>query len=116
MCESKIASRGWRQHGSWPLALLALLVFATGAGAEPGGQSLNMPAGAGEPSPSSQVATVAGNGPVAASMAASAPAPETAVPRAACLKEGEACNPLNDLCCPGYYCPGGLARTCGPKP
>jgi len=29
-----------------------------------------------------------------------------------CLKEGEACNPLNDLCCPGYYCPGGLARTC----
>jgi hypothetical protein len=31
---------------------------------------------------------------------------------ASCLGEGTACNPLNDHCCPGYYCFGGLVPTC----
>jgi hypothetical protein len=30
-----------------------------------------------------------------------------------CLKEWEVCNPLNDQCCVGYYCLGGLASICG---
>jgi len=33
-----------------------------------------------------------------------------------CLKEGELCNPLNDKCCDGYYCFGGLVPTCFRKP
>ena len=33
-----------------------------------------------------------------------------------CLKEGEFCNPLNDRCCPGLYCPGGLAPRCFRRP
>jgi hypothetical protein len=37
-------------------------------------------------------------------------------PGEACLKEGEACNPLNDHCCEGYYCFGGIVPTCVRKP
>ncbi|UFS70939.1 hypothetical protein LPW11_01845 [Geomonas sp. RF6] len=33
-----------------------------------------------------------------------------------CLKEGETCNTLNDRCCHGYYCFGGLVPTCVRKP
>lgn len=34
----------------------------------------------------------------------------------ACLKEGQTCNPLNDKCCEGYYCFGGLIPTCVRRP
>lgn len=32
-----------------------------------------------------------------------------------CLKEGEQCNALNDKCCAGYYCTGGLVTRCARK-
>ncbi|BCS52543.1 hypothetical protein GSbR_06190 [Geobacter sp. SVR] len=41
---------------------------------------------------------------------------DSTAPVEACLKEGEACNPLNDRCCEGYYCFGGLVPTCVRKP
>jgi hypothetical protein len=114
MREHEIASVDRRRHCCSALALLLLLAFSTGAGAE--ATTLQLPASAREPSTSSQVSTLSGDLPAATSQPASGPAADTSVPRAACLQEGEACNPLNDLCCPGYYCPGGLARTCAPKP
>ncbi|HJV34206.1 hypothetical protein [Geomonas sp.] len=115
MGESEMKSAVGLRHGWQTLALLALLAFSTGAGAGPITQTLKMPADAGQLSPSSGLLSTA-QGTAAASKAESAPVPDMAVSRAVCLKEGEACNPLNDLCCPGYHCPGGLARTCAPKP
>jgi hypothetical protein len=41
--------------------------------------------------------------------------PDSSLSEGICLKEGEQCNPLNDKCCYGYYCTGGLVTRCARK-
>lgn len=116
--ERKMPGRRNPPRGSvaWAGLLAALAVqfaAATGAGAEPG--PLATATGSARTASAGILAEVSvrGDDPAGGKEAGAASKGTVAV---TCLQEGEACNPLNDLCCPGYYCPGGLARTCAPKP
>lgn len=104
------AGQGRRQWQAAAALLLLVLAFATVAGAEP-----DSTVGASSQSAASGLTAVAGAGD-APGAAKGTLQGDSSLSGHACLKEGKACNPLNDLCCPGYYCPGGLARTCAPKP
>ena len=86
------------------------------------GASANSPAfidddnSSGDKRASRQLAPLPQDGDTAAGHKARDGDSELPVSYSACLKEGEACNPLNDKCCPKYWCFGGLVPTCMRKP